>query len=142
MKRALVLVAVLLLPSSLAWAEAPAPEGDLFAAGGGGCMLPDLAGLSPDQIAAAALGAGFQVSPHNVDVPACPATFHCDSLTGCAAGPLCSITDIGQCCQAGDPVLCCLSGTIKVQRCRCECTGPVCSVLCASSTDVRWRCSP
>jgi hypothetical protein len=142
MRRPLLLVVSLFLTASLAWAGDVAPNDPLFADEGGGCMLPDLAGLSPEQAAAAALQAGFQASPNEVQVPACPVKFDCTSIGNCAAGPICSLTDIGACCQTpSGPVLCCLSGTIKVRRCPCQCTGPACSLLCASSTDVRWRCA-
>lgn len=141
-KRPFLLLAALLLMASLAWAEEPASSDAFFADSGGGCMLPDLSGMSAEQIAAASLQAGFQVAPNEVQVPACPVKFDCDSLAGCDVGPICAVSDIGQCCQtSGGPILCCIDGTIKVRRCPCECTGPVCSVLCASSTDVKFRCS-
>jgi len=142
MKRTLILVAVLLCTCSVARAETPAPASDLFAGSGGGCVLPDLAGLSPEQIAAAALGAGFQPSPSEKQVPICPVKFDCTSLTGCAAGPACTLTDIGPCCATSGAVICCTSGTIKVVRCPCQCTSTVCSTtVCTSSTDVKWHCS-
>ena len=142
MPRTLLLLVTLLLMASLAWAEGPAPSVDLFANSGGGCMLPDLAGLSPEQLAAAALQAGFQASPAEVQVPACPVKFDCTSLFHCGVGPVCSITDIGACCQtSGGPIICCISGTIKVQQCPCKCTANPCLISCPSSTDVKWRCT-
>jgi hypothetical protein len=64
MKRALFLVAVLFLMSNLAWAQAagtaPSPVADPRA--GGNCQLPDLAGLSPGQRAAAAINAGLEMT--------------------------------------------------------------------------------
>jgi hypothetical protein len=142
MKRTLLLLAALLLVPSLDWAEEPAPNDDLFANSGGGCMLPDLAGLSPEQIAAAALQAGLQAAPTAVQVPACPVKFDCGSIFNCGIGPLCSLTDIGACCQtSGGPILCCTNGTIKVRQCPCQCTGNPCAISCPNSTDVKWRCS-
>jgi hypothetical protein len=38
-KQTLLLVVSSVLMASLAWAEAPASSGDLFAQSGGGCML-------------------------------------------------------------------------------------------------------
>src|SRR5262245_36151925 len=142
MKRALILVAVLLFACSVAWAEESASYNALFAGSGGGCMLPDLSGLSPEQVAAAALQAGFQTSPSEVQVPACPVNFDCTSLFHCGVGPLCSITDIGACCQtSGGPIICCVNGTIKVQQCPCKCTANPCLISCPNSTDVKWRCT-
>jgi hypothetical protein len=140
MRCTLILLVSLLLTAGMAWAEDNALNADFFAESGGGCMLPDLTGLSPEQAAAAAFQAGFRTA-NEVQVPACPVRFDCDSIGNCAAGPLCSLTDIGACCQtAGGPVLCCINGTIKVRQCPCQCTGFACSLLCASSTDVKWRC--
>ena len=142
MKRTLLLAAVLLLTCSLAWAEEAPPADALFADSGGGCRLPDLAGLSPEQAAAAALQAGLQTSFHEVQVPACPVKFDCGSIFNCGIGPLCSLTDIGACCQtSGGPILCCTNGTIKVRQCPCQCTGNPCAISCPNSTDVKWRCS-
>lgn len=142
MKRPLLLLVALLLMASLAWAEAPAPAEDLFADSGGGCMLPDLAGLSPEQIAAASLQAGLQMAPNEVQVPACPVKFDCSSIFNCGIGPVCSITDIGACCQtSGGPIICCINGTFKVRKCPCVCTGNPCSISCPNSTDVKSRCS-
>jgi hypothetical protein len=149
MKKALVLVAILLLASSLAWAEgtpeAAAPQAVGQAAPGaaeGSCTLPDFAGLSPDQRLAAALAAGFQMDGAvNRQVPICPTEFRCSSLTNCGAGSPCSTTDIGQCCDAGGgAILCCASGTIKVRQCPCVCTTSPCLAQCAASTDVTFHC--
>lgn len=142
MKHTLVVAAVLLLTCSLAWAEEPMPNDELFGDASGGCMLPDLAGLSPEQISAAALEAGFQVAPTNVQVPACPVTFHCNSITNCGIGPLCALRDIGPCCTTGGGLtLCCITGqSIQVSRCRCQCTGNPCAIQCPNSTEVNWGC--
>jgi hypothetical protein len=150
MKRVLVLLillAVLFLSSTPTWAQAAGPSPALAAApapAGSGCRLPDLAGLAPGQIAAAALNAGLQMIFVDTPppVPACPVTFHCNSITGCGIGPLCSVSDIGPCCTTGGAVLCCGNGgDIIVQRCPCRCTGEVCSVVCAQSTNVTFNCS-
>jgi len=146
MQRTLVLIATLLLTGSLAWAEAPVVGATPTAADprltGGGCTLPDLAGLTREQLAAAALQAGFQMKAASAeDIQACPTVFHCNSLVGCDAAPLCSLTDIGQCCSTSGAIICCTSGHIIVKRCRCECTGPVCSVLCPGSQEVDRTCS-
>jgi len=144
MKRTLVLVAALLLMGSLAWAETPAGEAAPGAEGfaGGGCVLPDLARLTPDQIPAAALAAGFEMS---TAVPAtiqmCPTTFHCDSLFNCDIF-LCSASNIGRCCSAGGgAAFCCPTGNIIVTQCSCHCTGNPCAIQCPQSTDIRWHCS-
>lgn len=156
MKQTLILAAVMLATAGLAWAEAPtaAPAemalpaatadlapGPLFA--DGSCEMPDLAGLSEEEIAAAAFAAGLDTSPTAAAAapPACPVAFQCNSITNCAAGPLCSVTDIGQCCTQGPFTLCCISGTIKVSRCPCRCTAFACSLQCVSSTNVKWGCS-
>lgn len=155
MKRALVLVATLMLSAGLAWAETPAVPapagGDSPAAveghaadpavEGGGCLLPDLAGLSQDEASAVALGAGFQTASTAAAVPACPTSFRCSSLTNCAKGSPCSITDIGTCCSQSGLVLCCTSGTIKVRECPCRCTAFHCLYQCVLSNDVQWSCS-
>jgi hypothetical protein len=142
MKRTLSLVAVLLLTCSIAWAEETASAPDPVADSGGGCMLPDLAGMSPEQITAAALEAGFQPAPNNVQVPVCPVTFHCNSITNCGIGPLCALGNLGQCCNAGGGLtLCCISGTIKVKTCPCRCTGNPCNIQCPNSNEVNWGCS-
>jgi len=141
MKPKLLLFATLLLVASIGSAEEPAPNSTFFADSGGGCMLPDLAGLSQEQIAAAALQAGFQASPTEVQVPACPVKFDCTSIFHCGIGPVCSLSNLGACCQTpGGPIICCTSGTIKVQQCPCVCTGNPCAISCPNSTDVKWRC--
>jgi hypothetical protein len=95
MKKALVLVAILLLTSGLAWAEgtasgAAAPEAVGQANSSpaeGGCTLPDFTGLSPDQQLAAALAAGFQLNGAvDRQVPVCPTVFSCTSITNCGVG--------------------------------------------------------
>ena len=148
MKRTLFFVVALFLVSGLAWAGgessggAPVPTAEPLFAEGGGCTLPDLSGLSAEERMSAALAAGFQVSPTPAAIQACPVTFHCNSITNCAAGPVCGLADIGQCCNSGGGViLCCTSGTIKVQRCPCQCNGNPCAIQCVNSTDIRWGCS-
>lgn len=134
MKRAFVLAAVLLLTGGIAWGA----EEDF----GGGCRLPDLAGLTPDQVAAAALAAGLEMpSAIPAATPICPVTFHCDSIGNCGVGTCSTPVDIGQCCTSGGLVLCCATGTFKVRQCNCVCTGNPCSSQCIQSTDVRLRCS-
>jgi hypothetical protein len=149
MKRTLVLIALLLLTCSLAWAEEPAPGtsagaplgGSIASDSGGGCMLPDLTGLSQEQILAAALEAGFQVSPTDVQIPPCPTTFSCTSIPNCGAGTPCTVSIIGQCCKpAGAPPICCANGPIKEKRCPCVCTGSPCAFQCINSTDVKLIC--
>lgn len=148
MKRALVLVAFLLLScTTTAWAQGAgsAPVGDPRAAGGK-CLLPDLSGLTPAQRAAAVLNAGLQMT--NLDtvdpgsLPACPATFSCNSITGCGAGSTCSLTVLGPCCEDGGAKLCCSNhGEIVVDQCPCQCVlGTVCSSACASHTNVTVSC--
>ena len=142
MKASLILAVVLLCIPGLAWAEEPAPavsEDVAFEAGG--CVLPDVSGLSGDEAAAALAGAGFETAPFDAAVPACPTTFHCDSIFNCGTGAVCSVTDIGACCATGGLVKCCISGTIKVRQCPCVCTGNPCSIACPQSTDVRSRCT-
>jgi hypothetical protein len=138
MKRTLVVVAVLLftslLTSRFAWAEGTA---------GGGCSLPDVAGLSPDQVAVAALKAGLQMSAATsatTTIQACPATFQCSSIAGCGSSMICSATPIGQCCSAGAFVLCC-TNEIFVVRCPCKCVLEDCPHQCGQSTQVTRSCS-
>jgi hypothetical protein len=133
-KRTLVLVVVLLFTSHFAWAEGTAA--------GGGCALPDLAGLSPDQVAVAALQAGLQMSAATSATPVqvCPATFQCSSIAGCGSSMVCSATPIGQCCSVGTVVICC-SSTIFVIRCPCKCVLEDCPHQCAQSTQVTRSCS-
>jgi hypothetical protein len=145
MKRVLVLGVVLLLSSALSWAQAagtaPAPVADPRGTGGR-CVLPDLAGLPPAQRAAAALNAGLQLTYVDTPAyPACPTTFSCNSIAGCAAGSICTATVIGRCCRDGGAVLCCQDGgDIAVDRCPCQCIGPVCLSSCLSSTNVSVSC--
>jgi hypothetical protein len=138
MKPTLVLVAVLLFTSSMAWAQGSAADPRLA----NGCALPDLAGLSPDQVAVAALGAGLQMSAASSDptIPACPVTFECSSIAGCGSSMVCSATAIGQCCTLGTAVLCC-ANTILVTRCPCKCVLEDCPRQCAQSTQVTRSCS-
>jgi hypothetical protein len=146
MKRTLVFIAALFLAGGLAWAggesSGGAPATHPLFAEGGGCKLPDFTGLSPEQRTAAALAAGFQVSPTYASAPACPVTFNCNRIGNCAAGKLCTLGNIGPCCDAGGGnILCCANnGNIWVQQCPCVCTGFICSSLCESSTDVQWSC--
>lgn len=158
MKLSVVLALALLLCSGLAWAEAPAAHDATASApqatqapetaraapeDGGGCMLPDLAGLSDEEARAALVGAGFDLSMAiDTAAPVCPTKFSCSSIVNCAAGSVCSLTDIGPCCTYGGGLsLCCLQGTIKVRRCPCRCTAPACALQCLDSTDVSWSCS-
>jgi hypothetical protein len=148
MKRILILVAVLLLSSILSWAQAAgtasAPVADPRT-GGGHCQLPNLAGLTPEQRAVAALNAGLQMTyaatPVGSPYPACPTTFKCNSVAGCGAGPVCSLTVLGRCCHDGAAVLCCQDGgEIVVNRCGCVCAGTVCSSACSTKTNVTVSC--
>lgn len=144
MKPTLVLVAVLLLTSHFALAEGTA-SGAMAAdprLASNGCALPDLAGLSPDQVAVAALNAGLQMSAATSDptIQACPATFECSSIAGCGSSMVCSATPIGQCCTLGTAVLCC-ANTIFVVRCPCKCVLEDCPRQCAQSTQVTRSCS-
>ncbi len=146
MKRALVLFAVLLLSSTLTWAQragsAPAPVADPRAAGGS-CLLPDLAGLTHGQIAAAALNAGFQVTfEAALAYPACPVTFHCNSMANCVIGPTCTVTNIGDCCSNGGTNFCCKDGAdIMVTACPCRCASPSCPSTCLDDSEVSSTCS-
>ena len=147
MKRVVILVAVLFLMSALSWAQtagtAPAPVADPRT-GGGHCQLPDLAGLTPEQRAAAALNAGLQMTYADTVVsppPACPTAFNCSSIAGCGAGSVCAVSVLGRCCQDGGATLCCQDGgDINVNRCPCKCTGPLCSSACSSKTNVTVNC--
>jgi hypothetical protein len=147
MKRILILVAVLFLMSALSWAQtagtAPAPVADPRT-GGGHCQLPNLAGLTPEQRAAAILNAGLQVTYADTVVglpPACPTTYNCNSVAGCATGSVCNATVLGRCCRDGNATLCCQDGgDIVVNRCGCVCTGTVCSTACTSKTNVAVNC--
>jgi hypothetical protein len=148
MKRILILVAVLLLSSALSWAQtagtAPAPVADPRT-GGGHCQLPNLAGLTPEQRAVAALNAGLQMTYAATvtgPTPACPTTFKCNSIANCQAGSVCSATFLGHCCRDGNATLCCQDGgDIVVDRCACVCPfGVVCSSACTSKTNVSVNC--
>lgn len=141
-KRTLLLLVSSVLVASLAWAEAPAPSGGLFADSGGRCRLPDLTGLSPEQIAAAGLAAGLQAAPTEAaQNPPCPATFDCSSIFGCGAITPCTVELIGPCCKpAHGPTLCCDGGNIQVTRCPCDCIDPRCQLFCLTSTDVKLSC--
>jgi len=151
MKSSVVLVLALLLCSGLAWAEdatthdgAAATE-PVVEADGGGCMLPDLAGLSDEEARAALDKAGFALSTApaiDMAVPMCPQKFSCSSIVNCGIGSLCAAADIGPCCTTGGGLsLCCIQGSIKVRRCPCRCTGNPCNIQCPNSTDVKWSCS-
>ena len=149
MKSSVVFVLALLLCSGLVWAEdtttqdgaaatEPAVEAD-----GGGCMLPDLAGLSDEEARTALVKAGFDLdAAEDMSVPMCPTRFSCSSISLCEASSQCTLTDIGPCCSPGGGLsLCCLQGSIKVRRCPCQCTSFVCDIRCPDSTDVQWSCS-
>ena len=145
MKRALFLITVLFLLSNLAWAQAgtaPAPVADPRS-GGGNCQLPDLAGLSPAQVAAAALGSGLKMTFVDTPAaPACPVTFHCNSIAGCARGLVCDAVILGPCCTDGGATLCCQNGGNLVEtQCGCKCTGEVCLETCAESHEIGLSCS-
>ena len=149
MKSSVVLVLALLLCTGLAWAEEPttqdngkAPE-QAVEADGGGCMLPDLAGLSDDEARSTLEKAGFDLTAAiDTATPVCPTRFSCTSIVNCGVGSLCAIADIGPCCTTGSGLaLCCIQGTIKVRSCPCKCTGNPCNIQCPNSTDVQWRCS-
>jgi len=146
MNRALVLVAFLLFLCTAAWAQtaatAPPPAADPRVAAGG-CQLPDLAGLTPEQIRAAALNAGLEVTfAATPAFPACPVTFLCNSLTDCAAGPVCGTRLIGTCCDSGGgTIFCCPdNGNIRVFKCPCKCAGPNCASTCLTSSNVTTLC--
>jgi hypothetical protein len=139
MRRALVLVAVLLFAGSLAaWADGGAGSGPLASR----CALPDLTGLTPDQAAATALAAGLQVSAADPSTPlqACPATVYCPTGAGCGPGPACSTIAVGKCCSSGSITLCC-ANEIVVVRCPCKCTRQICATQCSQSTQTTWSCS-
>ena len=167
MKASVVFVLALLLVSGLAWAEEATPQDTAAApaatastgqgtseatapasepaveADGGGCMLPDLAGLSDEDARSTLEKAGFDLTaPVNAATPMCPTRFSCTSIVNCGVGPLCAINDIGPCCTTGGGLsLCCITGSIKVRHCPCKCTGNPCNIQCPNSTDVRWSCS-
>lgn len=148
-KTFLLFAAALLLTAGLASAEQPAStDAEAVVAEGGGCVMPDLSGLSDEEAEAALRGAGFAVFPEEraeaveTAAPLCPQRFSCSSITNCGIGQLCSLSDIGPCCTTSSGLgICCIQGTIKVRRCPCVCTGNPCNILCPQSTDVQWRCS-
>lgn len=139
MKRTLMLLACLLVTCSIAWTEGP--TADLGPAGA--CNLPDFAGLSPEEITAAALAAGFQVGATKAAAPLCPPVFRCNSIANCAAGPLCSLGSIGPCCTAPSGLtICCTGGlNIWVQQCPCQCVGNPCSFQCVGSSNLTRFCA-
>lgn len=143
MRLSLILAVALLLTAGVAWAEEAAPAETLPVLEGGGCVLPDLAGLSDDDAEEALREAGFDTGAAiETAAPMCPTRFSCSSIVNCGIGSLCSLTDIGPCCTtSGGLGLCCTSGTIKVRRCPCRCTGNPCNIVCPQSTDVKWSCS-
>lgn len=152
MRASLIFAVVLLLTPGLAWADEPAtadaaPASQTVAADGpvlegGGCLLPDLAGLSADDAKTALEGAGFGISPVETALPKCPVRFSCSSIVNCGIGGLCVAADIGPCCLASSGLgVCCLDGTIKVRSCPCVCTGNPCNITCPNSRDVQWNCS-
>jgi hypothetical protein len=154
MKKSLILAVALLLTAGLAWAAEPAsaagsPDAAFLAslapapaaAQDGGCAMPDLAGLSADEKEAALMGAGFAPAPNAAAVPACPTKFSCNSIHNCGVGPACTLNDIGPCCSPGGGLVrCCISGTIKVTICPCQCTGNPCSFTCVNSSNKTSAC--
>lgn len=137
--RTLVILSALLLCGGLSWADGPSASGDADH-----CWMPDLAGLSPEQAEVALMAAGL-VAPAAqaaATYPACPVDFECSSIPNCAAGAPCGLTDLGPCCTAAGGVRCCTSGTIAVLTCPCQCTGFLCSLQCAASSNVNSRCVP
>jgi len=135
MIRRLVFASVLLLLAFPVLAAEPSA--------GGGCQLPNLTGLTADQIALAALEAGFMIdsAPTPAAVPPCPVTFHCNSIANCGAGTACTVTSLGACCQpATGPKLCCISGSITVTTCPCRCTANPCAIQCINSNELNWHC--
>jgi hypothetical protein len=147
MKRALFLVAVLFLMSTMTWAQgagtAPAPVADPRVAGSGNCQLPDLAGLSPGQVAVAAMGSGLKLTyVDDPTVPACPVAFNCNSITGCGQGPVCSLTSLGPCCSEGGAILCCQGGGDIIEtQCACRCTATLCVSTCTQHHQVSVNCT-
>jgi hypothetical protein len=154
MKNALMLAAILLLTSTLAWAEGaagPAAAGEVMSQAGtvsaeGGCNLPSFAGLSADQRLAAAVAAGFQTS-QALDVqtaPLCPevSNFHCTDIANCKLGSMCSTQSLGPCCDLGDGILaCCATGSIRVRQCLCTCTRSPCWLDCLDGSETTITCS-
>jgi len=142
MRLSLILAVALLLTAGVAWAEETAPTEIVPALEGGGCMLPDLAGLSDEEADAALVKAGFGTTVIETATPMCPVRFSCSSIVNCGVGSLCAAADIGPCCITSSGLgICCTSGTIKVKRCPCKCAGNPCNIICPQSTDVQWNCS-
>ena len=143
MKRVLVLLAVLFLIHSLAWAEETqrAPQA---APAGGHCVLPDLSQLSPDQVMIAALQAGLEITPKTSDAPimACPTLSQCSDVPGCGlSGGVCTSAILGKCCTTGAAVLCC-PNEIVVTRCPCHCVSEDCPALrCNANSQVTRSCT-
>jgi hypothetical protein len=137
MIRRLVFASVLLLVALPVLAADPSA--------GGGCRLPNLAGLTPDQIAIAALEADILMdpAPGPAAVPLCPTISHCNSITNCGIDAASCVTvNIGACCQppGGGPKLCCISGTMFVTTCNCVCTGNPCAIQCPNTNEVTKHC--
>lgn len=107
-----------------------------------GCVLLDVEAESPEGMSDTLRAAGFMPTPTPAQLPQCPMAFACTSIGNCASGPLCSIQDIGACCRV-TPTLarCCITGTIKVVRCPCQCTATICAVQCGQSNNVSSFCS-
>jgi hypothetical protein len=158
MKSSVVLILALLLVSGVVWAEEATPQDSAaltatavsaepgaepaVEADGGGCMLPDLDGLSDGEARSTLEKAGFDLtSAVSTATPVCPTRFSCSSIFNCGIGSLCAVADIGPCCTRSGLTLCCIQGSIKVRTCPCKCTGNPCNIQCPSSTDVQWRCS-
>lgn len=120
-----------------AWLTNTVAEAD-----GEGCTLIDVPADDPEGAAAAIRAAGFIPTPTPAQLPQCPTHFACNSIGNCASGPLCSITDIGACCRVSPTLIrCCISGTIKVVRCPCQCTATICAISCVQSQNVTSSCS-
>lgn len=109
---------------------------------GESCVLVDVPANSVEGLGDAIRAAGFMPTPTPAQLPQCPTHFQCSSIGNCAAGQICSLTDIGACCQV-TPMLarCCISGTIKVVRCPCRCTAQLCALQCVQSANVSSSCS-
>jgi hypothetical protein len=107
-----------------------------------GCVLVDVEAESPEGMSDAIRAAGFMPTPTPAQLPQCPTAFACTSIANCGSGLLCSIQDIGACCRV-TPVLarCCITGTIKVVRCPCQCTATICASSCVQSNNVSSFCS-
>jgi len=142
MRLSLIFAVSLLLTAGVAWAGETAPAEVAPALEGGGCVLPDLAGLSDEEAEAVLDKAGFDTTAIDTATPMCPVRFSCSSIVNCGIGSLCSAADIGPCCTTSTGLgICCTNGTIKVKSCPCRCTGNPCNIVCPYSTDVQWSCS-